>query len=353
MSEPRTFKIALLPGDGNGPDLVPRAQEVLKAIEAAHGFISFSVSVLPFGSSAIDMGLEALPDDTLQTCHESDAIIVFCLGGGPKASEQGFLRLRKELAVDANIRSVRFPSSHLLSLSSFRPECVEGLDLTFVRDLTGGVYFGARQEADEEHPLAFDTTEYTADRIRKLAFWTGYYAMRSFPPKPVVSIDKFNVMATSRLWRRTVTDVFQEHFPEVPLRHILVDHVAEILSRDPTSLNGLLLTENLFGDILSDQAGAIIGNCNVLASSALAIGRERSGGVVQGMYEPLNLKVGGNPSGNPIPIIEIIKQMLELGFGLKKEAKCVEEALRQTLDPSDLGGANVQMKDLGGTSVVV
>jgi hypothetical protein len=174
--------------------------------------------------------------------------------------------------------------------------------------------------------------------------------MQFSPPKAVHSVDKANVMATSKLWRSTVADVFEQEFPQVPLKHVLVDAAAETLSREPTALNGIILTENMFGDILSDQASGIIGDPNVVGSSAISTEGTTSNNAWKGIFEPLNLKAGGNPARNPIAIIQAISQMLSLGLGLRDEANAIDNALRRTLDPPELIGSNVQLGDFGGTA---
>ncbi|KAF2648346.1 aconitase iron-sulfur domain-containing protein [Lophiostoma macrostomum CBS 122681] len=344
MVHTKTFNIAVLPGDGAGPALAAHARRVLDAIQQTRGRHAFVLSELPFGAFALDAGASsALPVDTLSSCKAADAVLLCGCGGlahHGTQPEQALLRLRSELGTNANIRPVSFPSIQLVAASAYKPDVVADLDITFVRDLTGGVYYGRRQEADQ-HGLAYDTTEYSRHRIQSLAQWAGRHAMHFTPPKTVHSVDKANVMATSRLWRSTVTDLFADEFPQVPLQHVLVDAASETLSREPTALNGIILTENMFGDILSDQASGIIGDPNVVASSAIPTdGRA-------GIFEPLSLKAGGNPAQSPIAIIQAISLMLSLGLGLRAEADAIDNALRRTLDPPELVGANVQLKTLG------
>ncbi|ETS78452.1 hypothetical protein PFICI_10514 [Pestalotiopsis fici W106-1] len=353
MIEKKSFEIAILPGDGNGPNLARQARRIFATIEKHRRNYSFHISEHAIGGAALDKGLPALPAETLKACLRSDAVIICCCGGVTEhahAPEEAILKLRRALDVYANIRVVQFPSTNLVSRSSFKKNMVEDLDITFVRDMSGGAYYGSKQESDDEHHVAYDTTEYSREDIERLAVWAGTYAMQTTPPRNVHSVDKANAMATSRLWRSTVTDVFKTKFPAVTLNHLLVDDAAALLSSTPMSLNGVLLTENLFGDILSDQAGGIINSPNVLSSASVS---HLPGHFLEnscGIFEPLNLKAGQNGHDNPIAIIQSVSDMLRLGIGLHAESDALGHALRRTLDPPELIGANVLTKDLGGTA---
>ncbi|KAF7532735.1 hypothetical protein G7054_g7712 [Neopestalotiopsis clavispora] len=353
MTEKRSFEIALLPGDGNGPNLARQVRRVLATIEKHRHNYNFHISEHAIGGAALDKGLPALPEETLKACLKSDAVIMCCCGGVAEhgyAPEQAILKLRRALGVHANIRLVQFPSTNLVSRSSFKKEVVQDLDITFVRDVTGGAYYGSKQEANDEHHVAYDMTEYSREDIERLAVWAGSYAMQTTPPRNVHSVDKANAMATSRLWRSTVTEVFKTKFPAVTLNHLLVDDAAALLSSTPMGLNGVLLTDNLFGDILSDQAGGIINSPNVLSSASVPNLPGHFPDNCSGIFEPLDLKAGGNEHDNPIAIIESISDMLRLGICLHAESDALRHALRRTLDPPELIGANVLTKDLGGTA---
>ncbi|KAL3472825.1 Isopropylmalate dehydrogenase-like domain-containing protein [Aspergillus californicus] len=197
--------------------------------------------------------------DNAASLSGSDAVL-FCDCGELAyrvEPEKGLLELREQLGVYANTRPVQFPSPQLAELSAYKAKVVEKLDIPCVRDLTVGVHYGRRQEGDSEG-TAFDTTDYSRASIVRLVRWAGRYALRFRPPKPVHSGDKHNVMATSRLWRRTVSAVFAREFPSLELDHVLVDTAATVLSSAPTMLNGVILTEDTFGDILSDQVAGIV-----------------------------------------------------------------------------------------------
>jgi 3-isopropylmalate dehydrogenase len=350
------YTIALLPGDGLGPQLSTYASRILTQISATRPHLSFSITSHPFGGAALSSGhASPLPEETLRAARESSAALL-CGCGDPKYGrepEKGLLRLREELGVYANIRPVAFPSTRLAEeCSSFRADKVQGLDVTFVRDLTGGVYYGARQEADDDPNgagEAYDTTAYTRSQISRLARWAGHYASSFTPPKPVHSVDKWNVMATSRLWRKTVSEVFEDEFPRVPLRHVLVDEAAMVLSSNPTELNGIVLTENLFGDILSDQVGGIVGSQQVLASAAVSTFPGETECGKPGIFEPFDLK-SEKVLRNPLGIVQAVGLMLALGLGLAAEADALSKAVRQTLDPVELIGSDVRTVDLGGSA---
>ncbi|KAM0240069.1 hypothetical protein ACHAP5_008167 [Fusarium lateritium] len=351
INDQLSFKIALLPGDTHGPQLASYAERVLDLIQHVRPGIVFQISKYDFGGVALSAGQQsALPASTLDACRQSDATIV-CACGDPKYGikpEQGLLSLRQELGVCANIRPVEFPSAQLAQQSSYKPELVEELDITFFRDLTGGVYYGPKQEAGHDG-LAYDTTQYSRQTVEKLARLAGTYAMQFTPPKAVHSIDKANVMATSRLWRSVVTELFNTEFPHVKLDHVLVDTASMTLAANPLSLNGIILTENMFGDILSDQAGGILKSPDVLASAAISTIYNKGSPITPGVFEPFNLKPQEKLT-NPLGIIQAVGLMLELSLGLKAEAAALTKAIRRTLDPIDQVGSDTRTTDIGGTA---
>ncbi|KAF4451016.1 3-isopropylmalate dehydrogenase [Fusarium albosuccineum] len=351
LEDHRSFQIALLPGDGQGPQLASFVERTLGLIQDIRRDVSFKISKHDFGGVALatDAGT-ALPSSTLDACRQSDAVIV-CGCGDPRYGiepEQGLLALRQELGASVNIRPARFPSAQLVQQSSYKPDLVERLDITFFRDLTGGVYYGPKQEAGEDGE-AYDITKYSRQTIERLARLAGKYAMQFTPPKPVHSIDKHNVMATSRLWRSVVTDIFQQEFPQVPLNHVLVDTASMLLASNPLSLNGIILAENMFGDILSDQAGGVLGSPNILASAAVPTLDRRGSSETPGIFEPLNLKPREKLE-NPLGIIQAVGLMLGLSLGLTAESDALSKAIRRTLDPVELVGSDVRTVDLGGTA---
>ncbi|KAI9162732.1 3-isopropylmalate dehydrogenase [Paramyrothecium foliicola] len=348
----RLIRIALLPGDNPGPQLASYVKQTLNTIQKVRRNLSFNTEEHIFGGAALHAGYaSALPQSTLKACQTSDAVLL-CACGDKRFGiepEKGLLRLREQLGAYANVRSIKLPSPQLAELSAFRAERVEAVDVTFVRDLTGGIYYGDKKEASEGDEEAYDTTSYTKSSIERLARWAGNLAMLHNPPKPVHSIDKANVMATSRLWRSATSNVFKQEFPDVPLDHILVDTAAMMLSSKPTALNGIVLTENMFGDILSDQASGMLPSQDLLASASVSALPGAASDNLPGMFEPLNLKPREKTT-NPTSIIQTVSQMLELSFGLVQEAEAMKKALRRTLDPIELIGSNVRTVDLGGSA---
>ncbi|KAL5352584.1 hypothetical protein ACLOAV_002532 [Pseudogymnoascus australis] len=348
------FKITLLPGDGAGRELADQAQKVLEKIQSIRPSITFDVFEQNFGAVEIAKGNEGLSDAALRSCLDSDAVLLCGCGDKRYGSEpeKALLELRSQLGVFVNFRPVRFPSVQLHPCSSFKEHFIDGVDITFVRDLTAGVYYGKRQEARPANgDVAFDTTEYSKTHIERIARWAGEYSKLFTPPKPVHSIDKANVMATSQLWRTTVTEIFAKEFPEIQLDHMLIDHAAMVLSSTPKELNGIILTENLFGDILSDQAGAIIGSQDVLPSAGFStIYRQPQKGL-PAIFEPVNLKTGalsGLGTVNPLGVIQSLILMLDGSLGLIEEARSLESAIRKTLDPHELLGSDIMTVDIGG-----
>ncbi|KAL2202904.1 aconitase iron-sulfur domain-containing protein [Sarocladium strictum] len=347
------FNVALLPGDGSGPALAQHVRRVLALISAIRHDLRIDLSEHAFGGAALVAGhSSALPPSTLQACREADAVVVcgcgeLTFGLEP---EQGLLKLRKELGTFANVRHIRFPSQHLAQFGAYKPEKVQDIDIVFFRELTGGVYYGQRQEANSVGE-AYDTTPYSRSTIERLARLAGQYASTSKPARKVYSIDKHNVMATSRLWRSVVQEVFDKEFPTVALEHMLVDTAAMLLSSNPTSLNGVILAENMFGDILSDQAGGMMPSQDINASAAVSSISPSAFKRRPGIFEPFNLKARGEDT-NPLGAIQAVAMMLKLSLGLDAEADALKKAIRRTLDPVELIGSDARMPDLGGTATV-
>ncbi|KAJ4255972.1 hypothetical protein NW762_009046 [Fusarium torreyae] len=351
ISDQLSFRIALLPGDAQGPQRASYAERTLDLIQHVRPDVAFQISRYDFGGVALSAGQQsALPPSTLDACRQSDATIV-CACGDAKYGikpEQGLLALREGLGACTNIRPVKFPSAHLAQQSSYKPELVEELDITFFRDLTGGVYYGPRQEAGQDGE-AYDTTQYSRQTVEKLARLAGTYAMQFTPPKPVHSIDKANVMATSRLWRSVVTELFKTEFPHVKLDHVLVDTASMNLAANPLSLNGIILAENMFGDILSNLASGILKSPDILASAAVSTIYKKGSSTTPGVFEPFNLKPQEKLT-NPLGMIQAVGLMLELSLGLKAEAAALTKAIRRTLDPIDQVGSDMRTTDIGGTA---
>lgn len=320
--------IAVLKGDGIGPEIV---DETIKALDAAADKFghTFHYTEALIGGAAIDETGDSLPQETIDACHASDAVLLGAVGGpkwddmqGDKRPEAGLLRIRQELGLFANLRpAIMF--EQLKDACPLRAESVEGgLDIMVVRELTGGIYFGERGYLDEQ--TAYDTEKYSVPEIERIARVAFDLAMKR--DKKVTSIDKSNVLETSRLWRKTVTRIAEE-YPDVALDHYYVDNAAMQLVKAPQQFD-VILTGNMFGDILSDEASQIAGSLGMLPSASLATGNF-------GMYEPAHgsaPKYEGLNVANPIATIMSGQMMLKYSFGMEEEANAVENAIKRTLD---------------------
>ncbi|KAI5476480.1 hypothetical protein MNV49_007727 [Pseudohyphozyma bogoriensis] len=357
----QTLKIVVLGGDGIGPDVAGEAAKVLKAISANSSTLKFELEEHDFGGIAIDNHENPLPDSTLAACKTADAILLGAVGG-PKwgthptlRPELGLLKLRKELGLYANIRPALFPAPSLVAHSPLKSHIAEGTSIVVVRELIGGLYFGDRTEATpgvQEGPgsVAHDVCTYSVAEIQRITRLGAYLAGLSNPPLEVHSVDKANVLATSRLWRRVVSETMANEFPHIKLDHQLVDSAAMVICSNPRKLNGIVLTENLFGDILSDETSVIPGSLGLLPSASLG-GIPDGKTQIPGLYEPIHGSapdIAGQQIANPIGTILSIALMLRYSFGKEAEAQLVEEAVRIVLDDKEAGGLGYKTKDLGG-----
>jgi 3-isopropylmalate dehydrogenase len=298
MADINSYEIAWLPGDGIGPEVTREALRVMETVASAHGF-ALEVEEHRVGGVALDATGDPLPDATRTACQNSDAVLLGAVGGpqwdantGDKRPESGLLSLRKALGVYANLRPVLVPEA-LASASPLRPDRVAGTDVLFVRELTGGIYFGTPEgHTDDE---AVSTMVYSKDEIERIAHVAFRRARRR--DGHVTSVDKANVLEVSGLWREVVTAVKEEHYPDVGLRHLYVDNAAMQVVKDPRQFD-VVLTGNLFGDILSDLAAALPGSLGLLPSASV-------GGKV-GLFEPVHGSapdIAGTDQANPIAAI--------------------------------------------------
>jgi 3-isopropylmalate dehydrogenase len=323
--------IALLPGDGIGPEVAAAAVTVLNAVSPDLDYDEHLA-----GGAAIDAHGTALTDEALAACRSSDAVLLGALGGpkwdtnesGAVRPEQGLFRLRAELGLYANLRPVK-PLQALYDASPLKRELIENVDLLVVRELTGGLYYGERGTSDGR---AYDTMVYTVAEIERITR-TAFQAAKS----RVTSVDKANVLDTSRLWRDVVTRIHSEEFPNIELEHLLVDAAAMRLVAAPRHFE-VILTENMFGDILSDEASMLTGSLGMLPSASL-------GGVGPGLFEPVHgtaPDIAGQGVANPLGMILSAALMLRHGLGREAEAAAVESAVDRALAggtrPRDLGG---------------
>jgi 3-isopropylmalate dehydrogenase len=325
-------KIAILAGDGIGPEILYPALNVLNKLG------DFSYDHCLFGGASYDRFKEPLTDETLSVCKKADAVLLSCVGGPQWDSlpaevrpEQGLLSLRKELGVYANLRPIKlFPD--LYDTSPLKTDRIQGVDLLVVRELTGGIYFGEKhRDADS----ASDISSYTKDEIERVAR-AAFDAAKTRSGK-VTSIDKANVLETSRLWREVVTDLALREYPHIQLEHMLVDNAAMQLISAPQSLD-VLLTDNMFGDILSDEASMLTGSIGLLASASV-------GAEGPGIFEPVHGSapdIAGLGVANPLAMFlscALLLKHLELEEEAKRLEAAIEVALSQGLRTKDLGGS--------------
>jgi 3-isopropylmalate dehydrogenase len=331
--------LVALPGDGIGPEVIGAARALLDAVGETFG-AEFALEALPVGGSSIDEhGVPLLPE-VLERCREADAVLLGAVGGpkwdttDPDAPrpEQGLLALRKGLELFANLRPVRVTPA-LVDASPLRRELVERADLVIVRELTGGIYFGDR---GRNGGVAHDTCVYSTDEIERIAELAFRLAASPARRGRVVSVDKANILETSRLWRETVEQVARRH-QQVELEHMLVDNAAMQLISRPADFD-VLLTENMFGDILSDEAAMIAGSIGLLASASLGAG-------APGLYEPVHGSapdIAGKGVANPLATFGSVALMLRHSLGMEEAAAAVESAvdrvLEQGLRTPDLAG---------------
>jgi 3-isopropylmalate dehydrogenase len=322
--------ITVLPGDGIGQEVTKEAVEVLAGIARRYGH-TFTFHEALIGGAALDAVNNPLPDETLDLCKKSDAVLLGAIGG-PKwddnspelKPERGLLGLRKELGLYANLRPVKvYPS--LLASSPLKNGIVEKSDLIIVRELTGGLYFGEPRgiRGEKGARSGMNTMQYSEDEIRRIA--VRAFEIARIRRKKVCSVDKANVLETSQLWRTVVTEVAAE-YPGIELSHMYVDNCAMQLIRNPSQFD-VILTENLFGDILSDEAAMLTGSIGMLPSASL--------GGSNGLYEPVHGSapdIAGTDRANPIAMILSAAMMLRYSFGYEEEARCIEIAVAGVLE---------------------
>ncbi len=347
------YSIALLPGDGIGPEVIEQAIRVLQSVGKRFGHM-FNMQRALVGVAAIEAEGEAISDATMQLCQRSDAVLFGAVGGVPRFEgpnskiqpEGALFRLRKELALFANLRPVR-PFNALLNASTIKPEILQGTDLLVVRELTGGLYFGKPSEIREtpEGIEAIDTLLYTEAEIERI-LRTAFELARG-RRKKVTSVDKANVLSTSRLWRRTADRVAAD-YPDVPLDHLLVDTCAMQFIRQPTSFD-VIVTENMFGDILTDEASMLAGSMGMLPSASLGT-RETAYGLF-GLYEPIHGSapdIAGQDKANPIAAILTVAMMLRHSFNLNNESQAIEAAVEHVIEA---GYRTVDLRETGKETV--
>jgi len=316
-------------GDGIGPEVVAEGVRVLERVARKFGH-EFAMHAAPFGGAAIDLSGDPLPKATLDECLAADAILLGAIGGpkwgpaSPVRPEQGLLRIRRELGLYANLRPIKLHPA-LRDTSTLKPEILDGVDLVFVRELTGGIYFGEKTRTPTQ---ATDLCSYSAGEIERITRVAGRLAMAR--GKKIVSVDKANVLETSRLWREVAERVIKSEFPGVSIEHALVDSTAMHLIRRPRDYD-VLLTENMFGDILTDEGAMLASSLGLLPSASLGDG-------TRGLYEPIHGSapdIAGKGIANPVGTILSVALLLRHSLGLEREAAALESAVSKTID----GGA--------------
>jgi 3-isopropylmalate dehydrogenase len=329
--------IAILPGDGIGPEVIDQALKSLKAIEECFAH-EFSLTTGLIGATAIDATGDPFPQQTKEVCLNADAILFGAIGdpkydNDPNAKvrpEQGLLAMRKQLGLFANVRPVK-SYQQLLHMSPLKPEKVAKADLVVFRELTGGIYFGEPRGRSEDGSKAYDTSIYSREeiiRISELAFLAARVRR-----KRLTLVDKANVLATSRLWRDTVNQVAQQ-FPDIELDYMFVDNAAMQLIQNPGKFD-VIVTENMFGDIITDEASVITGSLGMLPSASL--------GDKVSLFEPIHgsyPQVAGMNRANPMAAILSLAMLLEYSFNLSAEAKCIRDAVESCIS------ANIVTEDL-------
>ena len=336
------YEIVALPGDGIGKEVTNEALKVLEGVGKKFGH-TFGIKEMPFGGQAIDKFGQPLPEETLKECKNAQGILMGSVGG-PKYDklpseirpEKGLLKLRKELGVFGNLRPVKI-NEFLMDESPLKKEIIKGVDLLIVRELTGGAYFGHKEKILKEGKYqAIDTISYDEDEIERIVKMAFSIAQKR--RKNLVSVDKENVLETSKLWRQIV-DGIAPQYPEVSVRHMYVDNCSMQVIINPKQFD-VIVTENMFGDILSDLCGVISGSIGMLPSASL-------GPDNKGVYEPIHGSapdIAGKDLANPIGAILSMAMMLDLSYDLQKEGNIVKKAVNQVLSEG------YRTKDLSGNS---
>jgi 3-isopropylmalate dehydrogenase len=353
--------IVVLAGDGIGPDVTNEAKKVLTSVAEQFGH-TFTFDHQLMGGIAIDQTGSSLPDATVEAAKAADAVLLGAVGGpkwdnpnAPDRPERGLLGIRKALNLFANLRPVKL-HPQLISASAIKEEVLEGVDLLVVRELTGGAYFGPRKEAGEEGYEAYDTMLYTRPEIERVVKLAADAAMGR--RKKLTSVDKANVLASSRLWRRVTVEALTD-YPELAVEHVLVDAMAMHLIRRPADFD-VVVSENLFGDILTDEASMLAGSMGMLPSASLG-DVMNSHGLPLGLYEPIHGSapdIAGKNIANPLAAILSSAMLLRHSLGLEDEAAAIERAVDAVLNEGvrtgDIAhtGTEVVSTDVMGSLVV-
>ncbi|ANB13658.1 3-isopropylmalate dehydrogenase [Sugiyamaella lignohabitans] len=355
----KSYKVLVLPGDHVGPEIIDEAVKLIKIItehEKVKNSLALQLDFDLFGGASIDKHNTPITKEVLAKARESDAVLFGAVGGpewenhpsGVRA-ESAVLALRKELNCWANIRPCKIPSESLINLSALKPDLIRGTDFVVLRENCGGAYFGEKIETDD---YAADTWGYKKSEVERITEMAVYLASKH--NNRIISCDKANVLAVSRLWRRVVESVVAK-YPHIQLSHQLADSATVIMMQKPTSLNGVLLCDNTFGDILSDQSAVIVGSLGLLPSASLSQvpGKVNHGDTTKpahALYEPSHGSAPDLPKGAVNPVATILSGALMFRYSFDREdiAVIIEHAVKKVLDSKDQGGLEVRTRDLGG-----
>jgi len=345
-----SYNIVVFAGDCCGPEVTAEALKALEVVQKCRNDIKFNFQHHNLGGASIDATGTPLTDEALEAAKSADAVILGAIGGpiwgtGSVRPEQGLLKLRKEMGTFGNLRPCYFAAPSLVDISPLKVNVCSNVDFTIVRELTGGIYFGERKE-DTGDGHALDTEPYSRAEIERITRLAAHLALQRDPPLPVISLDKANVLATSRLWRKVVSEVIAAEFPQLKISHQLIDSAAMIMVKDPRQLNGIIVTSNLFGDIISDEASVIPGSLGLLPSASLS-GIPDGKSKVNGIYEPIHGSapdIAGKGIVNPVAAILSMAMMLQFSLGCPAEARAIETAVRNVIE------AGIRTGDIGGKS---
>ncbi|KAL1587767.1 3-isopropylmalate dehydrogenase [Cladosporium halotolerans] len=343
------YNVVIFAGDHCGPEVTAEGVKILRTIQD-HTDVKFNFQEHLLGGASIDATGSPLTDEALTAAKNADAVLLGAIGGpkwgtGAVRPEQGILRLRKEMGTYGNLRPCFFASESLVDASPLKAEVCRGTNFNIVRELTGGIYFGDRKE-DDGSGFALDTEPYSRAEIERVTRLAAHLALAEDPPAPVWSLDKANVMATSRLWRKVVTEVMEKEFPQLKLGHHLIDSAAMLMVKNPRALNGVIVTSNLFGDIISDEASVIPGSLGLLPSASLTSSPDGKS-KCNGIYEPIHGSapdISGQGIVNPVATILSVSMMLKYSFQRPDLASKVDAAVKKCID------AGVRTKDIGGSA---
>ncbi|KAL3485305.1 3-isopropylmalate dehydrogenase-like protein [Aspergillus germanicus] len=351
-----TVDIVVFSGDYGGPEVMAEGLKVLDEIQRQYKHqVIFNLKHHLLGGASFEAYGTPITDEALADAKQAAAVLLGAVGGPawdktPIPVESGLGRLRKALDAFGNLRPVKFIHPSLTKASALKEEVCRDADLLIVRELSGGIYYGARVEHDGSLNAASDLDSYERGQIERVARLAGMLAISTQPPSPITSLDKANLLAAcGRLWRGVVDETIRSEFPGVELRHMLIDTAAMTLACRPTTLNGVVLTSNMFGDIISDQASAIPGSLGLLPSASLCAIPESgaAGARVRGIYEPVHGSapdIAGEGVINPIGMILSVAMMLQYSLDMSEAASAIEAAVGEVIE------RGIMTRDIGGTA---